>query len=59
MPGKQPIGRTLFYSLVKHITGGGMLQEACAGVDYIKVNFHTDNFAIIDKVIVVLARTYH
>ena len=53
MPGKQPIGRTLFYSIAKHITGGGRLQEARAGVDYIKVNFHTDNFTIIDKVIVV------
>ena len=53
MPGKQPIGRTLFYSIAKHITGGGRLQEARAGVDYIKVNFHTDNFTIIDKVIVL------
>ena len=55
MPGKRPIGRTLFYSIAKHITGGGKLQEARAGVDYIKVNFHTDNFAIIDKVIDALA----
>ena len=35
MPGKWPIGRTLFYSIAKHITGGGKLQEARAGVDYI------------------------
>ena len=55
MAGKQPIGRTLFYSITKHITGGGKLQEARAGVDYKKVNFHTDNFAIIDKVTDVLA----
>ena len=55
MPGKKSIGRTLFYSIAKHITGGGKLQEARAGVDYIKVNFHTDNFAIIDKVIDLLA----
>ena len=55
MPGKRPIGRTLFYSIAKHITGGGKIQEARAGVDYIKVNFHTDNFAIIDKVIDALA----
>ncbi|KAL5475612.1 hypothetical protein EMCRGX_G025445 [Ephydatia muelleri] len=53
MPGKRLIGRTLFYSIAKHITGGGRLQEARAGVDYIKVNFHTDNFTIIDKVIVL------
>ena len=43
--------QTLFYTIVKHITGGGKQQEARAGVDYIKVNFHTDNFTIIDRVI--------
>ena len=55
MPGKRHIGRTLFYCITKHITGGGKIQEARAGVDYIKVNFHTDNFATIDKVIDALA----
>ena len=40
MPGKSPIGQTLFYTIVKHITGGGKQQEACAKVYYIKVNFH-------------------
>ena len=54
MPGKSPIGQTLFYTIVKHITGGGKQQEG-AGVDYIKVNFHTDNFTIIDRVIDVFA----
>ena len=34
-----------------HRAGGGILQEAHVGFDYIKVNFHTDNFTIIDKVI--------
>ena len=55
MPGKRPIGSTLFYSIAKNITGGGKKQEAGAGVDYIKVNFHTDNFALVDKIIDVLA----
>lgn len=44
MPGKSPIGQTLFYTIVKHITGAGKQQEARAGVDYIKVNLYTDNF---------------
>eukprot|EP00731_Ephydatia_muelleri_P038484 Em0778g1a len=34
---------------------GGKQQEARAGVDYIKVNFHIDNFTIVDKLIDVLA----
>ena len=55
MPGKKPVGRTLFYDIVNHITGGGKHHEARAGVDYIKVNFHKDNFVIVDKVIDVLA----
>ena len=55
MPGKSPIGQTLFYIIIKHITGGGKQQEARAGVDYIKVTFHTDNFTIIDRVIDVIA----
>ena len=55
MPGMPPIKKTLFYTIANNITGGGKLQEARAGVDYLKVNFHTDNFNIIDKVIDVLA----
>ena len=51
MPGKPPIGR----SIAKHITGGGKQQEAHTGVDYIKVNFHIDNFSIVDKLIDILA----
>ena len=52
MPGKPPIGKSMFYIIANNITGGGKQQEARAGVDYIKVNFHTENF---DKVIDVLA----
>ena len=55
IPGKAHISRSLFYTIVKHITGGGKQQEARAGVDYIKVNFHIDNFSIVDKVINALA----
>ena len=39
------------YSIGKYITGSGKQQEALAGVDYINVNFHTDNFSIIDRII--------
>ena len=31
IPGKSPIGQTLFYTIVKNITGGGKQQEAHAG----------------------------
>eukprot|EP00731_Ephydatia_muelleri_P022919 Em0015g502a len=55
MPGKPPIGRTLFYTIANHITGGGKVQEARAGVDYVKVNFHIDNFVIVDRLINILA----
>ena len=55
LPGKAHISKSLFYTIVKHITGGGKQQEARAGVDYIKVNFHIDNFIIVDKVIDTLA----
>ena len=87
IPGKAHMSRSLFYTIVKHITGGGKQQEARGGVDYItgggkqqearggvdyitgggkqqearggvdyiKVNFHIDNFSIVDKVINALA----
>ena len=45
----------MFYTIAKTITGGGKQQEARAGVDYIKVNIHTDNFVIVDKIIDVVA----
>ena len=54
MPNIMPVGKTLFYDIVNHITGGGKHQEARSGIDYIKVNFHKDNFVIVDKVIDVL-----
>ena len=31
MPGKPPIGRSLFYTIAKHITGGGKQLQARAG----------------------------
>ena len=46
------IGKSLFFTIVHHITGGcGKKQSARAGIDYIKVNFHLDNFEIVDKII--------
>ena len=48
-------GKNLFYDTVNHITGGVRHHEAWAGIDYIKVNFHKDNFVVVDKVIDVLA----
>ena len=59
MPDKQPIGRTLFYTIARQITGGGKQQPVRAGVDYIRVNFHTDNFQIIDRVTGVLTPRSH
>ena len=35
IPGKVHISRSLFYTTVKHTTGGGKQQDAWAGVDYI------------------------
>lgn len=46
---------SLFYEITRNITGGGKKQCARSGVDYIKVNFHTNNFELIDKVIDVVA----
>ena len=54
-PEKPPIGSMLFYLIAKTITRGVKKQKARAGVDYIKVNFHTDNFAVVDKIFDVLA----
>ena len=45
------VGKSLFRKIVQHITGGGKKQDARAGVDYVKVNYHTDNFALLDMVI--------
>eukprot|EP00731_Ephydatia_muelleri_P000512 Em0001g512a len=36
MPRRLPIGQSIFYSIVRNITGVGKQQEARAGVDYIK-----------------------
>ena len=55
VPGKTPIGRSMIYTIAKSITGGGKQQEARAGVDYIKINFHTDNFVNVDKITDVIA----
>ena len=50
------IGKSLFFTIVHHITGGcGKKQSARAGIDYIKVNFHLDNFEIVDKIIDTVA----
>ena len=46
MPGRPPIGKTVLHHIANNITGGGKLKEARAGVDYIKVNFHTDNLPL-------------
>ena len=48
------VGKSLFRKIVQHITGGGKKQDARAGVDYVKVNDHTDNFALLDMVIKTL-----
>eukprot|EP00731_Ephydatia_muelleri_P014407 Em0008g127a len=48
------VGISLFRNIVQHITGGGKMQASRTGVDYIKINFHTDNFALLDMVIKAL-----
>ena len=48
------VGISLFRNIVQNITGGGKKQAARAGVDYIKINFHTDNFALLDMAIKAL-----
>ena len=53
IPGIVHTSRSLFYTIVKHITD--KQQEVQAGVDYIKVNFLIDNFSIVHKVINALA----
>ena len=54
MPGKSPIGQTFVLHYCQAHNCVGKQQEG-AGVDYIKVNFHTDNFTIIDRVFDVIA----
>ena len=49
--GRSVVGKSLFRNIVQHITGGGIKQDARAGVDYVKVNHHTDNFAPLDMVV--------
>eukprot|EP00731_Ephydatia_muelleri_P002008 Em0001g2008a len=52
--GQNVVCKSLFRKIVQHITGGGIKQDARAGVDYVKVNYHTDNFALVDMVIKIL-----
>ena len=52
--GQNVVGKSLFRNIVQHITGGGIKQDARAGVDYVKVNYHNDNFALLYMVIKIL-----
>ena len=52
--GQNVVGKSLFRKLVQHITDGGINQDARAGVDYVKVNYHTANFTLVDVVIKIL-----
>ena len=54
-PDVRHMKKSLFYEITRNITGGGKKQCARSCVDYIKVNFHTDNFELVDKVIDVVA----
>ena len=47
--------KSLFYTITNLITGGSKKQQIRAGVDYIKINHHTDNYQLVDKVIDIVA----
>ena len=47
--------KSLFYTITREISGGSRKQASRAGVDYIKVNFHHDNFEIVEKIIDTVA----
>jgi hypothetical protein len=47
--------KSLFYTITREISGGSRKQDSRAGVDYIKVNFHHDNYYIVEKIIDTVA----
>ena len=54
-PNTLAMKKSLFYTITNLITGGSKKQQIRAGVDYIKVNYHTDNYQLVDKVIDIVA----
>ena len=54
-PNTPAMKKSLFYTIINLITGGSKKQQIRAGVDYIKVNYHTDNYQLVDKVIDIVA----
>ena len=47
--------KSLFYTITREIRGGSRKQASRAGIDYIKVNSHHDNFEIVEKIIDTVA----
>ena len=47
--------KSLFYTITREISGGSRKQASSACVDYIKVNFHHDNYDIVEKIIDTIA----
>ena len=47
--------KSLFYTITREISGGSRKQASRAGIDYIKVNSHHDNFEIVEKIIDTVA----
>ena len=47
--------KSLFYTITNLVTGGSKKQQIRAGVHYIKVNYHTDNYQLVYKVIDIVA----
>ena len=43
--------KSLFYTITREISGGSRKQDSRAGVDYIKVNFHHDNYYIVENTV--------
>ena len=54
-PNTPAMKKSLFYTVTILITGGSKKQQIRAGVDYIKVNHHTDNYQLVDKIIDIVA----
>ena len=54
-PNTPAMKKSLFYTITNVITGGSKKQQIRAGVNYIKVNYHTDNYQLVDKVTDIVA----
>ena len=47
--------KSLFYTITSEVSGGSRKQDSRAGLNYIEVNFHHDNYYIVEKIIDTVA----